>query len=78
MIKNKSDLEYYLAEEAKANDIIALSSYEQFLTFFDPNLLWCFNKYLRKHKYYLNRIRVACSSELKGIFFLCQYKKTKL
>ena len=35
MIKNKSDLEYYLAEDAKANDIVRLSSYEQFLTFFE-------------------------------------------
>jgi serine O-acetyltransferase len=75
MIKNKSDLEYYLAEDAKANDIVTLSSYEQFLTFFDPNLLWTFIKCLRKYEYYLNTNQSNLLIRIKRKYFLYHYKK---
>lgn len=75
MIKSKLDLEYFLAEDAKANDIISVSFYEQFLKFFDPNLLWSFIRYLRKYEYYLNTDQSGLFIRLKRKYFLYEYKK---
>lgn len=75
MIKNKSDLEYYLAEDAKANDIVAISFYERFLTVFDPNLIWLFIKCLRSYEYYLNTDQRSVFIRIKRKYFLYHYKK---
>jgi serine O-acetyltransferase len=75
MLNNKVNLNYYLYEDAKANDIVSISNYERFLTLFNPNLIWLFIKYLRHYEYYLNANKKDIFFRIKRKYYLVKYKK---
>lgn len=75
MIQSKSDYKRYLEQDKKAMRLQSLSLSNKFLNFISPNLIWKFEKLLRKVEYYKNCKNKGIS---KIYYYYLKYKFKKL